>query len=455
MKQFTNLKLILFFIGLTVMLTIIVVYAWEKILMSPLYTSIGATLPADEAQRQHWRFAQRIEHFFISIIVDAIVVSLLLWVVSREQRKLRASDERYRALFEQASDGIGIVAAADHRLVDANAKFAEILGYEPRQVIGMHVCELFHGNGGGSIAEWPLPLSRCSGAAGAPPDTPAPSGAGELAVETASGKRLPVSATYSTLATGKEKLFILNIHDLSAQKQLEKEKEEVRARLAQNERINTLGRMAAQVAHEVKNPLAGLRLYALHLKSKVDGKVDVKEMSLLDKIIGGIHHLSDTVDKVLNFARPLTLTLTRVNLNEIVTEAVHLLEAQMAASKIELQRDLTEPPPVAMLDKAAICAALINLMVNAIQAMADGGSLRIATRGNQNNVYLTIADTGTGMTPEQVEHIFEPFYTTKSQGLGLGMSYVWKVIQQHRGAISIESLAGKGTEIRISLPVEE
>jgi PAS domain S-box-containing protein len=455
MENLTKLKLILFMIGLTVLLTLVVVYLWERNFMAPLYGYVGAAVPADGELRHQWRVAQRIEHFFISIIVDSIVVSLLLWMVNREQRKLRASDERYRALFEQASDGIGVVTVVDHRLVDANDRFAEILGYDPRSVIGSHVCELFMGNGNGSKMEWPLHPSGSVEDRHPPFEDSFHSAPREIAVKTASGKSLPVLASCSNLSTGKERLLILNIHDLSEHKQLEKERQEVRARLAQNERINALGRMAAQVAHEVKNPLAGLRLYSLHFKSKAAGKLDEKEMSIIDKIILGINHLSNTVEDVLSFARPIMLTRDRVDLNRIVTEAANLMEPQMTANRIEMRLDMAESPLWAMLDEASIRATLMNLMVNSVQAMSGGGRLVIATRDDGQALHVTVTDSGVGMTQEQVEHVFEPFYTTKSQGLGLGMSYAWKVIEQHKGTVLIESEVGKGTQVRIALPREE
>ena len=134
-------KLVLFFAALTFVLTLAVVYAWEELLMSPLYSYVQGHYPNDPEKA--WKVAQRIEHFFISVTVDAIVVTLLLRLVDRQQRRLRESEERYRGLFEHASDGIGVVRDTDFIIVDVNKMFAEILGYRPVALIGKHVDELF------------------------------------------------------------------------------------------------------------------------------------------------------------------------------------------------------------------------------------------------------------------------------------------------------------------------
>jgi PAS domain S-box-containing protein len=244
------------------------------------------------------------------------------------------------------------------------------------------------------------------------------------------------------------------IKDLTSERESEKALREMQARLAHNEKIAALGRVAAQVAHEVKNPLAGLRLYAMHLKNKVTGKLAENEITLIDKIIDTINNLSNTADQILNFARPITLTLRRIDLNRVVSDIVHLLNPQLDANNVELELDLAQPRASAMLDEASIRSALLNLLLNAIQAMPGGGRLSIMTATRPDALTLKITDTGSGMTAEQIKNVFEPFYTTKRQGLGLGMPYARKIIEQHHGEIRIESSPHAGTMIEVRLPVE-
>jgi two-component system sensor histidine kinase HydH len=210
--------------------------------------------------------------------------------------------------------------------------------------------------------------------------------------------------------------------------------------------------MAAQVAHEVKNPLAGLRLYSMHLRGKVEGKLAPNETALIDKIIDGISQLTDVVDRVLNFARPTTLAPRRADLNQIIAKVVPMLEPQLNAKKIDLELQMSESGAYCKFDESAMRSVAMNLMLNSIQAMSQGGRLVISTAARDGEVELAVKDSGCGMTAEQMESIFEPFYTTKSQGLGLGMSFVAKVVEGHGGSVAVSSTAGEGTDIRITLP---
>ena len=228
---------------------------------------------------------------------------------------------------------------------------------------------------------------------------------------------------------------------------------ETHKRLVQQERIAALGRAAAQVAHEVKNPLAGLLLYSLHLKKKM-GKASESEASLVDKIVDTINHLNSRVEQILGFARPVNLTLRTANLNQIVSDTLELLQPQITANKIDVRLSLREQAASGMMDESSIRGALMNLMLNSIEAMPDGGTLRIASDRTDEMLRLEITDTGPGIDEEEVKNIFEPFYTTKKQGLGLGMPYAKKIIEQHGGTISVDSKIGEGTRILILLPAE-
>jgi PAS domain S-box-containing protein len=453
MKKLGTLKLVVFFTVLTVVLTWAVIFTYEQLLRQPFYTWVEGRFPDDKSFQD--RIEQRVEHFCISTTVDVIVVTLLLGLVKNQQRKLRTGEERYRALFEHASDGIGVARSNDHRLVDVNLKFAGILGRENQRLIGQHVCDLFKADGDlsehGLLAEAfdccdeQNPLKLQSGVWSE----------AELSIKKPSGASLTLWASCSKLVAGKDSFFILIVRDLTEKKQLEAEKQTMEAKFARNEKIAALGRMAAQVAHEVKNPLAGLQLYSMHLKSKIGGKLPPEQESLVDKIIDGITKLSDTTERVLAFGRPISVSRHRADLNRLITDSLPLLDPQVTAKNIKVEFRPCDPAAYAYVDEAAMRSVFVNLALNAIDSTNQGGSLKIVNSICCGQLRMEITDTGRGMTDEQLKNLFEPFYTTKSQGLGLGMSFVAKVIELHNGRITVKSQVGGGTRITITLPAAE
>ncbi len=447
MKKRRNIYIVLFFTALTVVLTVVVVLMWEKILMTPFYSAIEAYYPGEANSIARWRWQQRFEHIFISTVVDVIVVTLLLRLVGRQQRRLAASEERYRAVFEHANDGIVIVAAESRTVIEVNNKFCQLFGCRPQELIGKDISALAWGTNEDDGGETSDSLSAfldenyCAEK--------------ELSIRTSSGALLPVSVSCSALSMDEERLLVLIVRDWSIRKNLEAEKEEMQRQLFHNEKIAALGRVAAQVAHEVKNPLSGLLLYAMHLKSKLTGKLPESELVLCDRIISSVNHLVGTTEQIMSFARPVTVAPRPADLNQVVKKVFQLLQPQINAQRIEERLELSDNEVIALLDETSLTSALINLTLNSIQSMPSGGRLTVKTGRSNGTSQLTIADTGCGMTPEQIEKVFEPFYTTKSQGLGLGMPYAKKVIEQHQGAIHIESRRDEGTQITIELPAEK
>jgi len=226
---------------------------------------------------------------------------------------------------------------------------------------------------------------------------------------------------------------------------------ETHRRLVMQERIAALGRAAAQVAHEVKNPMAGLLLYSLHLKSKAENFSE-REIYLVDKIVDTINHLNSRVEQILGFARPVTLNVRSENLNRIIDDVLDLLRPQLTANNVEARLSLGQQPVYAIIDESSVRGALMNIMLNAIEAMPHGGTLGVAAEQTDQALRIEITDTGRGIGDDVAKKIFEPFYTTKEQGLGLGMPYAKKLIDQHGGTVSLTSRLGEGTTIVVTLP---
>ncbi len=448
-----SLKLIIFFVALTVAMTLIVVYAWEELGMSPLYSHVQKIYPDDPDMA--WKVAQRIEHFFISVIVNSIVVTLLLRLVDKQQHRLRESENFLNTVLESSTEYAIIAIDIEGQVTLFNRGAELIFGHKAGDMLGTQARMLVR-DARYSDEDKPFLLS------GREAEVKGRSQI-EVELERADGSSFGAAVAITPIRKSESQLigYLCIIRDLTAERKNEESLRQLREQLMHNEKIAALGRMAAQVAHEVRNPLAGLQLYSLHLKGKVEGKIDKAEMSLIDKIINSTNHLSDTVERVISFSRPITLQRRSADINRVIKDALQLVEPQLSANKVKVIMNLEGdelPDPTeaaAMIDEASMRSALINLMLNSIQAMREGGDLTISTHRSTGSVEIEISDTGIGMSEELLKNVFEPFYTTKSQGLGLGMYYVQKVISLHGGSIKLESTAGEGTRVKITLPSEE
>ena len=438
-----NFKLVFFFALLTFVLTWAVILTWEKVLRGPFYSWVEFHYPGGEHVQTRWNIEQRTEHFFISVTVDVIVVTLLLRIVNSQQRKLRDSEKRYRELVEN-SQGLICTHDLDGILLSINPAATQLLGYKASEMIGRNLAEFVPPQMHEQFKDYLKRISK------------GPTDKGLLCLVSKDGQeRILVYHNLLHEEPGKSPYVLGHAQDITERQRAEEALRELQMKLAHNEKITALGRMAAHLAHELKNPIAGLRLYSLHLKSKVAHKLALSEATIIDKIIGGINHLSETADNVLDFARPITLTRRQVDHKRLILDAVQLLEPQLTANNIKVNLSLDDSVVLVRFDEAAMRATLINLMVNSIQAMTEGGQLSISSASSNGSLELEVADTGRGMNPDQIKQIFEPFYTTKSRGLGLGMSYALKVVEQHGGSIRVDSSPGEGTRVNISLPVGE
>jgi len=221
--------------------------------------------------------------------------------------------------------------------------------------------------------------------------------------------------------------------------------------------LAALGRMATQVAHELKNPLAGLRLYARHLEQRLTKTGDGEGAELAHKISVTVDHLAAVVSEITAFGRPPELHRAPVALNALLDECVSFAQARITTEGIEIFR-IYDPtaPSQAMLDARELRKAFLNLVLNGLESLAPGGRLTVTTAwaADAKTLTVTIEDTGGGMSDETLSRIFDLFFTTKPQGTGLGMAIARSVIDLHGGELAVHSVLGQGTRVSARLPFE-
>ncbi|MFC1483470.1 ATP-binding protein [Candidatus Neomarinimicrobiota bacterium] len=218
------------------------------------------------------------------------------------------------------------------------------------------------------------------------------------------------------------------------------------------DRLATIGHLAAGVAHELNEPLSGILGFSQLAKKHPDLPQQVSQD--LSKIESESLNAREIIRKLLLFARQTSPTKNQVNLNHIVEEGVYFLEARCKKASITLTLTLQTGLPEITADPMQLRQVVVNLVVNAIQAMPDGGNLTITTAVQNEFIWLVVSDTGEGMTDEVKERIFEPFFTTKDVGggTGLGLPIVYGIVISHRGEVEVHSQPGKGTRVEIRLP---
>ncbi len=249
---------------------------------------------------------------------------------------------------------------------------------------------------------------------------------------------------------------IVLVDDITARVGLE-------AQLAQAEKLSSIGLLAAGVAHEVNTPLAVISSYTQMLTKQVRAGGDGAERlaPLLDKITSQTFRASEIVNGLLNFSRTGAAEFRSIDVNAVVTETLALLEHQLRTASIELQVELDPELPPIYGNSGKLQQVFLNLLLNARDAMGEGGRLRVTTSCN-GCVVVAIADSGSGIAPEHVQRIYDPFFTTKTtagkgqrRGTGLGLAVTYGIMQEHAGKIHVESQPGAGTTFALEFPLKE
>lgn len=226
-----------------------------------------------------------------------------------------------------------------------------------------------------------------------------------------------------------------------------------RDQLVQSEKLAAVGQLAAGIAHEIRNPLTSIKMIVQLLRRR--SQEDETWQQSIQAVLDEVNRLEIVISGLLDFTRPVEMTLKPGNVADVVNDVLRLMEADLRHRKIQLVKRVDETLPEVVLDADRMKQVFMNVILNSMQAMPEGGKLTIDCRYDSESraVEVDISDTGTGMSQEALAHAFEPFFSTKSGGTGLGLANVKKIMEQHDGGIQIESTEGQGTRVIIRLSI--
>ena len=349
------------------------------------------------------------------------------------QRKDLRDLQAYKDLVFQ-SVGTGLIALdRDHRITAFNGAAEEITGRSAPETIGRPWTAIF----GDAV-----PLPEIEAVIGG---SPRASTRHEALLRRPDGTAVPVRLTFSALRSGEgARLGLIGAcDDLSAIRAME-------ARMRQADRLATLGRMAANIAHEIRNPLASLT-GAIEVLTSSAAASDAQER-LSQIVLRESERLNQIITNFLEYARPAPLALEMVDVADVLEGVLFLLEHRAASGGLKIVRAFSAPL-VWRVDPQRFRQVLWNLCLNAVEAMPEGGELRVgATAVPGHKLEVSVADSGHGIAPDDLAHIFEPFFSTKPGGTGLGLSLVHRFVQEHGGDVDVRSTPGLGTMFTVTLP---
>lgn len=357
--------------------------------------------------------------------------------VLKVQEELLESENNFRNLFERVRHGI-YFSTREGRFLDGNQAMLEMLGYENKDdFLKMELARdlYFDPADRAKFQEMIEPLGFVKEY--------------EVKFKKATGEPVSVLLTAHVRRDKQGKIIGYQgiVVDVTGRKKLEQQ-------LFQSEKLAAMGRLNAQIAHELNNPIYGVMNCLDLIRSEVpEGN---KKRKFLDMAYSETQRISQLLRSMLNFFRPAEDIKSMVDVNQVIEEVLMFVGKQLQGFKIKVNTELNKDIPNILASGNQLKQVLLNMAINAKNAMPDGGELTLSTSHENDNVVIKIADTGTGIPPENRDRIFEAFFTTKSdvKGVGLGLSVCFGIIREHKGRIDVESQVGQGTTFIVSLPIE-
>jgi two-component system sensor histidine kinase HydH len=268
----------------------------------------------------------------------------------------------------------------------------------------------------------------------------------EIECSFSSNKTIPVSISAARIANEEEEFLgqVLIMRDLSEIRRLQNT-------LRRQEKLAAMGGLAAGVAHEVRNPLSSIKALATFFAGQFDNGSESHEAAKV--MVQEVDRLNRTITELLEFSRPTDLKRQSSDIGQLISRSIQLIQQDAANKCIEINVNTTDHVCPAWIDPDRLTQCLLNLYLNAIQAMEDGGTLTVTCRsGEDQNIIIVVNDTGSGIPGDQLDKVFDPYYTTKSKGTGLGLAIVQKIVEAHAGITMVQSTSEDGTSFSISIP---
>jgi polar amino acid transport system substrate-binding protein len=358
--------------------------------------------------------------------------------LAESKTQFQRKAEEYASLFEGANDAIFLINPSDGRFLEVNRKAEELTGYTRDELLRMSMRDI-HLPSDGARVDKRIAQIHSEGSASFD-DAP-------MLRKDGSINHVDISASIIRYS-GQEVIqsFLRNVT----------EKRALQKQVKQTDKLASIGTFTAGLAHEIRNPLNSVNLQLLLLERRIqDGKMFSKSESieLINIVREEVSRLDNLVTEFLFFAKPLNLDFYPTNIHRILDDVFALFHARIEQNNITLERRYEDNMPLLALDAEKTKQALINIVQNSIEAMTDGGVLRVQTEGKAKKVSIRIEDSGEGIPQEDLDKVFEVFYTSKEQGTGLGLPISFHIIEMQGGTLEIESREGEGTACTIAFKI--
>lgn len=371
-------------------------------------------------------------------------------------QQIRESQERFKRLFMDNPEA-AVYLDPDFHVSDVNPRFSELFGYSLDEIRGKNINDVIVPED--RIDEGEM-LNKKAGEGYVYHDT---------VRKRKDGTLVPVSISVAPITVeGQPKGYVGLYQDITERRQMEKKLQEysehleglvekrtiqlkeAHEQLLKSERLATIGKLAAMVGHDLRNPLTGIAGATYYLKTKLGSIMDKKTREMLELIENDIEHSNKIISDLLDYSREIPLDLTKTTPKLIIKDALTLVKVP----KNIQTSDLTENKPKIEVDVEKTKRVFVNIIKNAIEAMPKGGKLIIKSKKTNCRLEIAITDTGTGIPKKILEKIWIPLFTTKAKGIGLGLPICKRIVEAHGGTIFVESTVGKGTTFIVTIPIK-